>query len=150
MPLSSYDMQDLQQVLWVKVEGTERRTRLDVFKRTSKTSILSEVDDEEMTLPDPEIPVYTPFSMSRRVARYWEDELPPETMGRMKKQEKGKSNLHAKEDFAEKLKSMNVGLRLSKLIQKYEEDFGALTHPCFVQSWSTWTTKSNQSLKGLW
>ena len=37
----------------------------------------------------------------------------------MKKQEKGKSNLHAEEDFVAKLESMNLDPRLSKLIQKY-------------------------------
>ena len=53
---------------------------------------------------------------------------PLKTMGRMKKQEKGKSNLHAEEDFVEKLESMNLDPRLSRLIQKYQEVFGAL-HP---------------------
>ena len=48
IPVSWYDVQDLQQVLWVKAEGIER---------TWKTSIWSEEDDEEMTLPDPEVPL---------------------------------------------------------------------------------------------
>ena len=47
-------------------------------------------------------------------------------MRRMKKQEKGKSNLLAEGDFVEKLESMNVDPRLSKLIQKYQEVFGVL------------------------
>ena len=34
MPVSWYDMQDLQQVLCAKTEGTERQTRLDPLKRT--------------------------------------------------------------------------------------------------------------------
>ena len=50
-------------------------------------------------------------------------------MGRIKKQEKGKSNVHAEEDFFEKLESMNLDPRLSKLIQKYQEVFGALPPP---------------------
>ena len=54
---------------------------------------------------------------------------PIETMRRMKKQEKGKSNLHAEEDFVEKLESMNLDNCLSKLIQKYQEVFGALPPP---------------------
>ena len=54
MPVSWYDVRELQQVLWAKAEGIERRTRLDLLKRTWKTSIWSEEDDEEMTLPDPE------------------------------------------------------------------------------------------------
>ena len=47
-------------------------------------------------------------------------------MGRMKKQEKGKSNLRGEEDFVEKLESMNLDPRLSKLIKKYQGVFGAL------------------------
>ena len=50
-------------------------------------------------------------------------------MGRMKKQEKEKSNLHAEEDFVEKRESMNLDPRLSKLIQEYKEVFGALPPP---------------------
>ena len=34
MPVSWYDVQDLQQVLWAKAEGIERQTRLDHLKRT--------------------------------------------------------------------------------------------------------------------
>ena len=50
-------------------------------------------------------------------------------MGRMKKREKGKSNLHAEEDCSEKLESRNLDPRLSKLIQKYHEVFGTLPPP---------------------
>ena len=50
-------------------------------------------------------------------------------MGRMKKEEKGKSNLHAEEDIVDKLESMSLNPRLSKLIQKYQEVFGALPPP---------------------
>ena len=50
-------------------------------------------------------------------------------MGRIKKQEKEKSNLHTEEDFSEKLESTNLDPRLSKLIQRYREVFGALL--CF-------------------
>ena len=45
----------------------------------------------------------------------------------MKKQQKGKSNLHAEEDLVEKLESMNLDPRLRKLIQKYQEVFGVLS-----------------------
>ena len=48
-------------------------------------------------------------------------------MGRIKKKEKGKSNLHAEEDLVEKLESMNLDLRLIKLSQKYQEVFGTFT-----------------------
>ena len=129
MPVSWYDVQDLQQVLWAKAEGIERRTRLDLLKRTWKTSIWSEEDDEEMTLPDPEVPLVYSLYYTQQGRQDWEDELPPETMGRMKKQEKGKSNIHAEEDFVEKLESMNLDPRLSKLIQKFAEIFRALPPP---------------------
>ena len=129
MLVSWSDVQVLQQVLWAKAEGIERRTRLDLVKRTWKTSIWSEEDDEEMTLPDPEVPLVYSLHYAQQGGEDWEDELPPETMGRMKKQEKGKSNLHAEEDFVEKLESMNLDPRLSKLIQKYQEVLEALPVP---------------------
>ena len=44
-------------VLWAKAEGIERRTRVELLKRTGKMSIWSEEDDEEMTLSDPEVPL---------------------------------------------------------------------------------------------
>ena len=119
MPVSWYDVQDLQQVLWAKAEGIEQRTRLDLFNRTWKTSMWSEEDDEEMTLPDLEVPLIYSLHYAQQGCQDWVDELPPEAMGRMKKQEKGKSNLHPEEDFVEKLESMNLDPRLSMLIQKY-------------------------------
>ena len=50
-------------------------------------------------------------------------------MGRIKKQDKGKSNLRAEEDFSENVESMNLDLCLTKLIHKYQEVFGALPPP---------------------
>ena len=129
MPVSWYDVEDLQKVLWAKVEGIKRQTCLDLLKRTWKTTIWSEGDDEEMTLPDPEIPLVYSLHYVQQGRQGWEDELPLETMGRMKKQEEGKSMLHAEEDFAEELESMNLDPCLGKLIQKYEEVFGALPQP---------------------
>ena len=129
MPVSWYDVQDLQQVLWAKAEGIERRTRLDLLKRTWKTSVWSEQNDEEMTLPDPEVPLVYSLHYAQQGRQDWEDELPPETIGRMKKQERGKSNLQAEEDSVEKLESMTLDLRLSKLIQKYQQFFEASPPP---------------------
>ena len=129
MPVSWYDVQDLQQVLWAKAESIERLTRPDLLKRTWETSIWSEGVDEEMTLPDPKVPLVYSLHYAQQGRQDWEDELPPETMGRKKKQEKGKSNLLAEEDFVEKLESMNLDPRLSKFIQKYQEIFGALPPP---------------------
>ena len=51
----------------------------------------------------------------------------------MKKQEKGKSTLHAERDFVDKLESMNLDLCLNKLIQKYQEVFRASLPPLFCK-----------------
>ena len=84
MPVSWYDVQDLQQVVWAKAEGIERPTRLDLLKRTWKTSIWCEEDDEEMTLPDAEVPLLYSLHYAQQGCQDWEDALPPETMERMK------------------------------------------------------------------
>ena len=55
MPVSWYDVQDIQKVLLAKAECIERRTCLDLLKTSWKPSISREEDDEEMTLPDPEV-----------------------------------------------------------------------------------------------
>ena len=129
MPVSWYDIQDLKQVPWAKAEDIKRRTRLDLLKRTWKTSVWSEEDDEEMTVPNPDVPLVYSLHSAQQGCQEWGDELPPETMGRMKKQEKGKRNLHAEEVFSEKLESMILDPCLSKLIQKYQGVFGALRPP---------------------
>ena len=126
-----------------KAEGIERRTRLELLKRTWKTSIWSEEDDEEMTLPDPETPLVYSLHYAQE-SEDWEDELPPETVGGMKKQDKAKSNLRAEEDFSEKVESMNLDPHLTKLIHKYQR----CPHPCLVRKSTRWTSHSNQSLKG--
>ena len=82
-----------------------------------------------MTLPDTEVPVVYSLHYAKQGRQDCEDELPLETMRLMKKQERGKSNLHAQEDFVDKLLSMNLDLRLSKGIQKYQEVFGASPPP---------------------
>ena len=48
-----------------------------------------------MTLTSPEVPLVYSLHYAQQGQQYLEDELPPETMRRMKKQENGKSNLHA-------------------------------------------------------
>ena len=85
-----------------------------------------------MTPPDPEVPLVYSLHYAQQGRQDWEDELPPETMGHMKKRERGKNNLHAEEDFIEKLESMNLDPGLSKLIQIYQEVFGALPPPCLA------------------
>ena len=129
IPVSWYNAQDLQQVLWAKGEGIEQRTRLDILKRSWKMSLWSKEDDERMTLLYPEVPLVYSLHYASQGCQDSEGELPPETMERIKKQEKGKSNLHTEEDFVEKLQKMNLDPRLSKLIQKYVEAFGELPPP---------------------
>ena len=60
----------------------------------------------------------------------WDDgSVPAETADRQKKKELGKSNLHAEEDFLQKLESLNLDPRLKKLLLTSEEAFGNLPSP---------------------
>ena len=60
----------------------------------------------------------------------WDDgSVPAETADWQKKKEHGKSNLHAEEDFLQKLESLNLDPRLKKLLLTYDEVFGALPPP---------------------
>ena len=129
LPFSEHDVQTLQNVLWAKAEGIERQTHVDLLERTSKAPISSEEDAEEMTLPDPEAPLVYSLHNVGLGRQQWEAELPLDAIGRIKKQEKGKSNLHTQEYSAEKLESMSLDPRLSKLIQKYQHVFRALLSP---------------------
>ena len=110
MLVSWYDVQDLQQFLCANAEGIERRTRPDLLKRTWKTSIWSEVDDEEKTLPAPEVPRVYSLHYVQHGWQDWEDELPAQAKGPIERQEKGKSNLHAEGDCSAKLESMTLDL----------------------------------------
>ena len=120
-----------------------------------------------MTLPDPEVPlVYSLHYVQQghqdflhcACPRYpwgargghhdYEDELPPETMGRMKKQEKGNSNFHAEEDFCEKRESMNLDPRLIKLIQKYHEVCVPLVQPLSCKKLVQMDLKSKPEFEG--
>ena len=55
--------------------------------------------------------------------------LPAETADWQKKDERGKSNLHAEEDFQQKIQSVNLYPRMKKLLLTFEEVFGALPPP---------------------
>ena len=60
----------------------------------------------------------------------WDDgSVPAETANRQKKKEHGKSNLHAVEDFLQKMESLNLDPRLKKPLLTCEEVFGALPPP---------------------
>ena len=77
MPVSWYDIQDLQQVLWAKAEGIEQRNRLDLLKRTWKTSTWSEDDDKEIAPPDPEVRLVYFLHYVQQGHQEWEDEFAP-------------------------------------------------------------------------
>ena len=77
---------------------------------------------------DPEVPLVYSLNYTQQGHQGWgDDELP--RVGRMRKQELGRSNLHAEEDFSEKLESLNLDPRLTDPIKKYEHVFGALPPP---------------------
>ena len=137
MSVSDCDVHSLRTMLWARAEGIERVARLEHLKNTWKSSIWTEEDDAEYTLPDPAVPLVYSLNYTQQCHQQWDDtELPAETVRR---QELGKSNLHAEEDFAQKIESLNLDPRLSELLRKYQEVFGALLHPCLVRNWSRWT-----------
>ena len=130
MPLSEHDSQELRRLLYLKAECIERQERLQYLRQTCKSSIWSEEDDDSYTLPDPEIPLVYSLHYGQQRPPEWDDgSVPAETADRQKKKEHGKSNLHAEEEFLQKLESLNLDLRLKKLLITYEEVFGALPPP---------------------
>ena len=87
-------------MLYLRAEGIERQQRLQYLRQTWKYSIWSEEDDELYTLPDPEVPMVYSLQYGQQCPPAWDDSsLPAETADRQKKDERGKSNLHAEEDF---------------------------------------------------
>ena len=140
MPLSEHDTQELRRLLYLKAEGIERQERLQYLRQTWKSSIWSEEDNESYTLPDPEIPLVYSLHYGQQCPPEWDDgSVPAETADWQKKKEHGKSNLHAEEDFLQKLESLNLDPRLKKLLLTYEEVFGALPPPLSCKNWSRWT-----------
>ena len=87
-----------------------------------------------MTLADPEVPLVYSLDYVQEGCQDCEDELPHEAIGRMKKQEKANSNLHAGEVISDKLESMNLDPHLSKLTEKYHVVFGLLPPPVLQQN----------------
>ena len=122
--------QELRRLLYLKAEGIERQERLQYLRQTWKSSIWSEEDDDSYTLPDPEIPLVYSLHYGQQCPPEWDDgSVPAETADRQKKKEHGKSNLHAGEDFLQKIESLNLDPRLKKLLITYEEVFGSLPPP---------------------
>ena len=116
MPLSEHDTQELRRLLYLKAEGSERKERLQYLRQTWKSSIWSEEDDDSYTLPDPGIPLVYSLHYGQQCPPEWDDgSVPAETADRQKKKENGKSNLHAEEDFLQKVESLNLDPRLKKL-----------------------------------
>ena len=81
-------------------------------------------------MPDPEINLVCSLHYGQQCPPEWDDgSVPAETADRQKKKKHGKSNLHAEEDFLQKIESLNLDPRLKKLLLTYEELFGALPPP---------------------
>ena len=130
LPLSEHDTQELRRLLYLKAEGLERQEWLQYLRQTWKSSIWSEEDDDSYTLPDPEIRLEHSLHYGQQCSPEWDDgSVPAETADRQKKKEHGKSNLHAEEDFLQKIETLNLDSRLKKLLLTYEEVFGALPPP---------------------
>ena len=130
MPLSEHDTQELRRLLYLRAECIERQERLQYLRQIWKSSIWSQDEDESYTLPDPEIPLVFSLHHGQQCSPEWDDgSLAVETADRQKKNEGGKSNLHAEEDFRQKVESLNLDPRLKKLLLTYEEVFGALPPP---------------------
>ena len=68
--------------------------------------------DEEITLPEPETPLVCSPPYGQQGRQDIDDELLPETLGRMKKQQKGKMKFHADDKFAQIVESLNLTLVL--------------------------------------
>ena len=130
MPLSEDDTQELRRLLHLKAEGIERQERLQYLGQTWKSSIWSEEDDHSHKLPDPEITLVYSLHYGHQCPPEWDDgSVPDKTADWQKKKEHVKSNLHAEEDFLQKIESLVVDPRLKKVLLTYEEVFGALPSP---------------------
>ena len=130
MPPSEHDTEELRRLLYLRAKGIERQQRLQYLRQTSKSSIWSERDNDSYTLPDPQIPLVYSLHYGQQCPPAWDDgSKPAETADRQKKKEHGKSNLHAKEDFLQKIERLNLDPRLKILLPTYEEVFGALPPP---------------------
>ena len=116
--------------MYLNAEGIEHQERLQYLRQTWKTSIWSEKVDDSYTLLDPEIPLVYSLHYGQQCPPEWDDgSVPAETAARQKKKEDGKSNLHAEEDFLQKMERLNLDPRLKKLLLTYQEVFSALPPP---------------------
>ena len=120
MPLSEHDTQELRRLLYLRTKGIERQERLQYLRQTWKSCIWSEDDDESYTLTDPEVPLVYSLRYGQKCSPEWDDSsVPAKTAVWQKEIERGKSNLHAEEDFRQKIESLNLDRRLKKLLLTY-------------------------------
>ena len=76
------------------------------------------------------IPLVYSLHYGQQCPPEWDDgSVPAKTTDLQKEKEHGKSNLHAEEDFLQKIESLNFDPRLNKVLLTYEEVFGALPPP---------------------
>ena len=103
MPLSEHDTQELRRLLYLRTGGIERQERLQYLRQTLKSCIWSEDCDESYTLTDPQVPLVYSLHYGQQCSPEWDDSsVPAETADWQKKNERGKSNLHAEEYFRKK------------------------------------------------
>ena len=100
MPLLEHDAEELRRMLYLRAEGIERQGGLHYLRQTWKSCIWSEEGDELYTLPDPEVPLVYSLHYTQHCSPEGDDSsLPAKTADGQKKDEIGKRNLHAEEDF---------------------------------------------------
>ena len=73
---------------------------------------------------------FTIVNYAQQCPPEWDDSsVPAKTADRQKENERGRSNLHAKEDLGQKIDGVNLDPRLNKLLLTYEEVFRGLPPP---------------------
>ena len=109
MPLSEYEAQELRRMLYLRAECIERQERLQYLRQTLNTSICSEEDDELYTLPDPEVTLEYSLHYGEECSPECDNSsLPAETADGQRKEDCGRSNLHAEVVFEQKIESLNL------------------------------------------
>ena len=102
-----------------------------------------------MTLHNPEVPLVYSLHYVQQGCQDLENEVPLETKGRMKRQEKGRATSTLRRHF---LRSWRVGTLTLVSVSSSRNTKRFLEHsplPCIAKSWSRWTSNSSQSLQGL-
>ena len=121
-------------MLYMRADSIDRQQRLQYLGQTSKSSIWYEEDVELYTLPCSEVPLVYSLNYKQQCPPEWDESTLPAGIGLLavdwqKKDERGKSNLHAEEDFKQKIECKKLDPRLNKLLLTYEEVFVALPPP---------------------